>query len=160
MAGECHVENAIVQEEPGPIVIAALAAAREGAVASETSGPPARSPPRAPDAPAAGPAREAVSLGLDVAGLAVPALGGGGDRFGGFARANLDLSEPLLFSAGAEYAVGTENPSFGWFTAFAEVGSRVPRGPGSVSSRVPTEHSSRLASPSRSARRPPSPFRR
>jgi hypothetical protein len=107
------------------IVIAALAAAREGSIAPLSPRPPLPSPPEPRDGAGAG---APVFFGVDVAGLAVPALGGGVDRLGGFARASLDLQTPLLFSAGAEYAVHTAQegaPSFGWFAAFAGAGTRV-----------------------------------
>jgi hypothetical protein len=99
-------------------LIAALAAAREGSVAPLSPRPLLPSPPE----PRAG---APVSFAFDAAGLAVPALGGGVDRFGGIARASLDLEAPLLFSAGAEYSSHAGDPSFGWFAAFAGAGTRV-----------------------------------
>jgi hypothetical protein len=104
-------------------VIAALAAAREGSLVRPPSRPALPSPPGA-RAVAAAP----VHLGFDVAGLASPALGGGVDRFGGFARANLDLEAPLVVSIGAEYAAHAPRqgePSIGWLAASAGVGTRV-----------------------------------
>jgi hypothetical protein len=102
-------------------VIAALAAAREGSLVPL----PPRAPPASPPEPQAVPSRSPVRLGFDVASLATPALGGGVDRFGGFARANLELPAHLLISVGAEYAGHPGEPSFGWSTAFAGVGVRV-----------------------------------
>jgi hypothetical protein len=106
-------------------VIAALAAAREGSVVPLPPAPPPASS-REPDVAASAP----VHVGFDLAGLASPALGGGVDRFGGFVRANLDLEAPLLFSVGAEYEAHPpqQGESFGWWLAFAGVGTRmVPR---------------------------------
>jgi hypothetical protein len=94
-------------------VIAALAAAREGSLV-----------PLAPSRPLSAPP-EPVQFGFDVAGFVTPALGGGVPRIGGFGRANLELDAPLLFSAGAEYSAHPGEPSFGWWGAFAGVGTRV-----------------------------------
>jgi len=102
-------------------VIAALAAAREGSLVR----PPPSSRPL-PSPPEPSPLTGApVRVGFDVAGLVSPALGGGVDRFGGFVRANLELEAPLLFSAGAEYAAHSGEPSFEWWSASAGVGTRL-----------------------------------
>jgi hypothetical protein len=103
-------------------VIAALAAAREGSLAPLPPRPPPLSPPEPRAVPSGG---APVRLGFDVAGRATPAFGGGVDRFGGFARATLELPAQLLFSVGAEYAAHPGEPSFGWWTAFAGVGAQV-----------------------------------
>ncbi len=104
-------------------VIAALAAAREGA--------PTRPPGRASSAPplsastAPPPESAAADWSVELAALVAPTFGDGPYRIGGLGRVQLGLSEHLLGLVSARYALHPGNPDFAWWTLSAGVGSRV-----------------------------------
>ncbi len=112
-------------------VIAALAAAREGA-------PPTRAAQRANMTPAAVPTVEppvravepaapprAVNWAIDVAALAAPTFGDGPYRLGGLGRARLAFNGLPFALLSGRYAVHPGNPSLAWWTLSAGVGARL-----------------------------------
>ncbi len=104
-------------------VIAALAAAREGAPtrpAPRVSVPP---PPTAVFKPA--PPAQAPDWAVDLAALVAPTFGDGPYRWGGLARARLGFHRRPFALISARYALHTGNPSFTWWTVSAGVGARL-----------------------------------
>ena len=104
-------------------VIAALAAAREGA--------PTRAPRRVAEPPvvplrlAAPPPIIDDEWALDLALLAAPTFGDGPYRLGGLARARLEFINRPFAVISARYAAHPGNPSFAWWTLSAGVGARL-----------------------------------
>jgi len=119
-------------------VIAALAAAREGAPNPQpVSAPPAPAPalPAPPALPTNSIASPSVvvspagssspDVGLDVAALVSPALGTSASAWGGSAGAHLGLSERAFALASTRYSLHAGNPDLSWLALSAGVGTRL-----------------------------------
>ena len=107
-------------------VIAALAAAREGALSAPPPrkvSEPAPAPldlPLAPPAPVPPP-----DWGIDIAGLVAPTFGDGPSRAGGLARLRWGFGGSPFVLLSGRYAVHSGNPSFGWWALAAGAGLRL-----------------------------------
>jgi hypothetical protein len=99
-------------------VVAALAAAREGSL----SRPPPSPPPLPPEVPQE---REPPDWSIDLAALAVPALGEGPYRLGGLGRVHLGFYGRPFAVASVRYAAHPGDPSFSWASVSAGIGTRI-----------------------------------
>jgi hypothetical protein len=118
-------------------VIAALVAAREGALTRPHEGATVLPAPRSPVLVAPEASRPDWSVELE--GLAATSLDNGPDRLGGAASAHLGfLGRPFgLVSTG--YSAHAGNPGFSWWTLSAGVGTRIGPRPSTLNVELSSE---------------------
>jgi hypothetical protein len=106
-------------------VIAALAAAREGALTRPSQALDAPPPSAPPAAPAPAPESSPPDGSVDVAALVTPGFGDAPYRLGGFARGHVGFSDRPFALAAVRYEAHPGNPEFSWWTLSAGVGTRI-----------------------------------